>query len=219
MKTRALFLAPLLALLACEAKTNAPVEIAAICLPPDDAAVCSFSETCDAQFIGMNAMDTSVTSALWLVIEVQNQTLNNADPDTRPGGVNTQDAFVHEARVEFDGAPVSESRFPILGSARIPAEGTAVISVLAIDERVGAQFASLLPSLGDSVDVIGHMRLRGEYQDTTDFETGDFDVPIRVCNGCLGATLSVPCATAGDVRFICPPNDGQRPLTTACAAP
>jgi hypothetical protein len=216
MKTRALFLVPLLALLAC-AKTNAPIEVVAICLPPDDAEACEFADTCDAQSIGLSAMDTSVTDVLWLIIEVHNQTLNNANGDI--GRVNTQDAFVHEARVTFDGAAVSESRFPILGSAHVPADGSAVISVLGIDEAVGAEFISLLPAFGDKVDVVGHMRLRGVYADTTTFETGDFDVPIRVCNGCIGAFLSVPCPTLGDFRSICPRNDGQMPLSTSCSAP
>ena len=55
------------------------VQIAAICAPPDDAAICTFASTCDAQFIGITAIDTVQTNTLWLIVQVNNQTTNNAE--------------------------------------------------------------------------------------------------------------------------------------------
>jgi hypothetical protein len=214
MKTRALFLVPLLALLGCAAKTNAPIEVVALCAPPDDPKVCSFADECDAQYIGWSAIDLDETNFLWAIIQVNNQAANNGNTDI--GRVNTADAWVQEARVEFSGANVSESRYPILGTAYVPADGSSVISVLAISEAVAAEFAALVPPLG-TIDVVGTLRLRGVYADTTEFETGDFEIPIRVCRGCVGALVG--CPEAGDVVFTCPPNPGQLPARTACAAP
>jgi hypothetical protein len=213
MKTRALFLVPLLALLAC-AKTNAPIEVVAICAPPDDPKVCTFSDECDAQYIGWTVIDLDETNYLWTMIQVNNQAANNGNTDI--GRVNTADAWVQEARIEYRGANVADSRYPILGTASVPADGSAVISVLAVSEAVGTEFATQVPALG-TLDVVGTLRLRGVYADTTEFETGDFEIPIRVCRGCVGALAG--CADPTEVVFTCPPNPGQMPARTACAAP
>ncbi len=202
-----------LALAAC-AKNNASIEIAAVCAPPDDAQKCSFSSTCDAETIGRIRLDVAVTNYLWLFIQVNNQTPNNAKSDT--GRVNTNDAWVHEYTVTFDGISLPDAQATILGSAYVPAAGSAVISVTPITEALGNTLAGQIPA-GGARDVVGHLRLRGVYGDTTEFETGDFDIPIRLCSGCIGPGPGA-CATAGQFPFVCP-HWGQTPASVKCAQP
>ncbi len=212
MKTRTgLLLLPLAALAAC-ADNKVSVEIQTICAPPDDADKCMFASTCEAQNIGHNTLDVSVSNSLWLFLQVANQLPNNENlGDNR---LNSNDAWVNEYSVEFDIA-LPESTGPILGSAWIPAEGSSVISVLPINETVASTLGGVIPG-GAALDLVGHLRLRGVYGDTTEFETGVFDVPMRVCNGCVGPAPT--CPTAGDVLAVCP-KWGQSPASFKCVTP
>jgi hypothetical protein len=214
MKTRRALLLPLLAAAACTAQNNASVKVSAVCLPPDDPTACVFQSTCTGQYIGPNEMDVLVTNKLWAIIQVDNQLPNNENVAT--GRLNTNDAYVQEAHVEYSGAPLPITTAPILGSALVPAAGSAVISVLPVPESVGTflQGIGILP--GGQLDVVAKLRLRGVYGDTTKFETGVFEIPLRVCNGCVGA---LTCA-APAFPLTCPPDSaGQLPLSSACITP
>jgi hypothetical protein len=211
MKTRiGLLLLPLVALAAC-VDNNASIEIATICAAPDDATECAFSSSqCGQTWIGQTTLDISVSSSLWIMLQVNNQLPNNESLDENR--LNTNDAWVHGYVVEFDiGLPDVEAT--ILGAAWVPAENSTVVSLEPIDETAAAAL-SIIP-LGGGVDIVAHLRLRGVYGDTTEFETGEFDIPIRVCNGCMGVPA---CATAGDVRFFCP-KAGQLPASSECVTP
>jgi hypothetical protein len=221
MKTRLALLLPLLALAACKAENNASVRLAMVCAPPDDAAVCSFAETCEAEFIGQTFVEVTQTNHLWTFVQVDNQRPDNTDEDTFR--TNTSTAFVQEYDVEYVGLagmpPVNGA--PILGSATVPSEGSAVISIRPIPESVGnfllSDPASPLPA-GAFRDVVAKVTLRGVYGSTDEFETGEYEIPIRLCNGTCVVAFP-PCATATDVRFLCPFNPGQAPISTECAPP
>src|SRR5512138_293481 len=133
MKTRLVVLVPLVALLACRADNNASVLMAGVCAPPD---TCTFGSTCDQVTLDSIRMDLAAAPSLWLFVEMHNQMPNNSN--TGINKTNTNDAFVQEYEIEYVGAPLPTGRGPIFGSGRVPADGTTVISLLAINETVKA---------------------------------------------------------------------------------
>jgi hypothetical protein len=209
MKTRRSLLLALLSLAAC-ADNNASVRVTALCLPPEDPTTCTFSSTCDAQYIGQTIIDVGATNHLWTIVQVDNLLPNNGNTDTFR--TNTNDAFVQEYEVEYSGLPFPTATGSVLGSATVPAGGSTVISVLAVNE---ATAATLTVPAGSYADLVAKLRLKGVYADTTKFETGDFQIPVRVCNGCIG---SLTC-TLPDVPAYCPPNPGQMPASAKCVTP
>lgn len=226
MKTRLAFLLPLLATAGCTVGNSASVKVSGICLPPSDASSCTFSATCGNQYIGRNAIDIAETNHLWIVIQVDNQLPNNEDLSNFR--TNTNDAYVHEYVVEYTGTELPTATAPILGSAVVPASGSTVISVLPIPESIGAVIQANAPGPdavfgtaddvlppGSYIDGTAKLRLKGALGDTTSFETGVFEMPIRVCNGCLGVLT----CTAPDFPVFCPPNSGQLPLSATCVTP
>lgn len=201
MKTRiaALASAALLGALAaasgCTVDNNASVELQLICQPSTD---CSFSETCEQQYIGYPAFDRSVTrpaataGVMSVYLQVANQLPNNEDLSV--GRVNTNDAHVDEIVVEYEGAVTGEQSSGTINL--IPAEGTSVVKVPLV-----------LGTAGAAGEVLARVRLRGYYDHGARFETGEFPISIQVCTtGCVGS--------AGCLAGTCPPqSDGQRPLT------
>lgn len=201
MKTRLAALALALAGAACTADNNASVQVQRICAPPEDG--CTFSATCDLQYIGVVTMDTAVTDQLWLFLQVNNQLPD--DTDAQRGKLNTNDAFVEEYQVEYEGlaAPATSGRLQSL----VPAGGSAVVSVFPIPPAIGA-------SIAVTGDVIAKLRLKGKYGDEESFETARLEIPIRICSGCVGA----PVCADGSPAALCPPNPGQLPLAATCEA-
>jgi len=179
------------------ADDRASIQIQAICAPSDD---CTFSGRCDMQYIGFPTLDvaTSLTGRLWLFLQVENQLPDNEDLDA--GRLNTNDAHIDETTIEYDGAP-----FPpvaIGSNFSVQAGETAVVSVDAIPQPLDA----LTVLAAYEGEVVARVRFRGYYDDATRFETGEFPITIRVCNGCA----PVACAGAG----TCPPDsEGQLPIT------
>jgi len=195
MKTRLAALALATLALAC-ADNGASIEPFAICAPPEEE--CVFSSECDLQFIGRLALDQAVSPQLWIFIQVNNQLPVNGDLSA--GRVNTNDAFVTEYEVEYEGA-ASGSSMGRLQSV-VPASGSAVISV----------FLQPPPATGE---VVAKLRLKGNYADQSDFETAEFEIPITVCQGCLG----FPGCPVGEVlTSVCPPTAGQSPIAVTCEA-
>jgi hypothetical protein len=195
MKTRLSALALATLALAC-ADNGASLEPYAICAPPDDE--CVFSSECDAQFIGVVALDTAVSSQLWLFIQVNNQLPNNADLSA--GRVNTNDAFVTEYEVEYEGAGGGSSMGRL--QSVVPASGSAVISVFLEPPAVAGV-------------VVAKLRLKGKYTDQSEFETAEFEIPITVCQGCLGFSA---CPAGETLTSACPPTAGQSPIAVTCEA-
>jgi hypothetical protein len=203
MKTRALaVLVPLLALAGCTADNNVSIQVAALCAPPEDS--CTFDATCDAQFLGVNALDLAQTDFFWAFVEVHNQMLNNADESV--GRLNGHDAYVDEYSVEYDvrggTALPSITRKVDAGPAFVPAEGTAVVSVVPIPPEVGAHLVA-------GSQVVARVRLRGFLADQSDWETAEYPIPVEICSGCI-----LPPVCAGSL-FACP-QGGQSPASYIC---
>lgn len=208
MKTRLAPLALAIALAGCTADNNASIRIQSICSPPD---TCTFSSTCDLQYIGIITLDTAATDYLWLFLQVNNQLSDNSDPQR--GKLNTNDAFVEEYVVEYEGLTWTDPSTGATGGApaitgrlqsQVPAGGSAVVSVLPIPPGIGASASTI-------GTVVAKVRLKGKLGDEQPFETARMEIPIRICSGCVG----VPTCTTG-VPALCPPNPGQLPATASC---
>lgn len=198
MKTRLAALALALAGAACTGDNNASIQVQQICAPTED---CTFAATCDMQYIGVVTMDTALTDQLWLFLQVNNHLADDADEQR--GKLNTNDAYVEEYEVEYEGlaAPDVSGRLQTL----VPAGGSAVVSVFPIPSTVGAMIAT-------TGDVIAKLRLKGKYADESSFETAQIDIPIRICSGCT----AVPVCESGAAAGLCPPNPGQLPVAASC---
>jgi hypothetical protein len=215
MKTssRLLALAPI-ALAAC-VETKVPIEMFGICaLPEPDA--CSFEATCDGFYLGPNVIDISTAERLWLIVEVHNQLLSNEDPDL--GRANTHNAYIQDVRMTFSGLDLPATRHDI--QQVVPADGTSVISIYPItEETVTALGAAGIVGV---VDIIANVRLVGVLGDSSEFETEVYEIPVRVCDGCI----PIDTCPAGTFLGTCPPDpitlqpiQGQFPRTAACFTP
>lgn len=190
--------------------TAPSVAFTAVCAMPD-AATCAFAATCGAQYIGPTILDVSVTSPpqLFLGVEAHNQAADNSDPDT--GRVNTHDAYVQELDISYAGGALAIPSVTVRMQQGVPANGTAVLGIVPIPAGAGLTSASL--GAGTSTQVIAKVTGKGIFGDGSSFETPVFEVPITICNGCLGAFP--PCADPAQTLFVCP-QDGQRPVSVAC---
>lgn len=188
---------------------NASVQLQAVCFPTDD---CTFASTCDAQFIGLATLDVSLSSTYVAFVQVANQLQDNADAAT--GRTNTNDARIHEFRIEYD-APAGWMQDVTYraGPYQVPAEGTAVIGLTPIPAAIGASLPPVVPDQAVGTDplvtVIAKVRARGEYDNGSTFETGVFEMPIRICDGCLASRSF---CSDGTPTAVCP-SDGQSPFT------
>jgi hypothetical protein len=201
MKTRALILAlPLVALAACR-DNRASVNVQAICAVPD---TCKFqSGTCDAVYISYPTIDAGMTDSLMLFIQVANQL---PDITNIPNGrTNTNDAHVDQTVVDFEGPALSQAILQT--NMRIPANGSSVIGIEVIPASINpaAALQAYAPAGLPARDMIANLKLRGYYDDGTRFETGEFPIGIRVCQGMGCSTVVCPAGT-----LYCPA-PGQAP--------
>ncbi len=188
--------------------TAPTVSFSAICSMPD-ATTCAFGGTCDAQILLPAEIDLSITNELFLGIEAHNQALDNSDPNT--GRVNTHDAYVQEIDISYAGGALAIPSVTARMQQRVPANGTAVLGIVPIPAGAGLTAASL--GAGTSTQVIATVTGKGIFADGSSFETPEFEIPIIVCNGCLGAIP--PCADPTQTLLVCP-QDGQQPVSFTC---
>jgi hypothetical protein len=210
MTRRSLVLALALAATACT-KEAPTVSFGPICVPPDSADTCTFAATCDAQFIGESYLDVTQTDRLWLVVEMTNSVADSSDSSS--GRVNGQDAYLQELRATYAGAlALPPTRIRV--ASTIPAAGTQVVSAFLFE---GAGLVPASVAAGATANVVVKVTGHGVFGDGSSFETPPWEVPVKVCSGCVGPRPA--CPTAGDVLFVCPPNWGQSPASATCAAP
>ncbi len=196
----------------CVQKGMDTINVDGICSLPD---TCSFSAgACSTFELSRPVVDVSLANSLQLYLNVRNQLPVGGEEGST---TNTHDAQVKDASISYDAAgggalALGGSSMDTFGT--VPAAGAAVVKVYVIPEEAMVRLAALgvpafTPTAPNYWEYVARVRLSGTYQDTSKFESGDFEVPFRVCNGCL-----TPCATG----VTCPPNnDGQTPAI--CAAP
>lgn len=209
MNTRALLLAlPLVVLAGCKEDNLASVQIQGICVPTDD---CTFSNSCDAFYLGVPTLDVASSSLdrLWLILQLENQLTDNSNSNTFR--TNTNDAHVDQAVIEYEGLALPRQ---VLGlNYTIPVNDTNLVSVEVIPDALNAsaQLAAYAPT-ADPRELLAKVVIRGYYDDGTRFETGEFPVSVRICSGCVTATSGL--CPGGATAATCPPaSNGQLPLS------
>jgi hypothetical protein len=188
----------------CAQKAQDSVQIVGLCSLPDD---CAFpSGGCDTFDLARPVVDVSAATSLQLVLDVRNQLSTNGGGDE--GSTNTHDAQITEAAMSYSSLTAG---FSLGGSsmhpvAHVPAEGEATAFVYVIPEEAMVRLKALgVPAFDGTnyVDMVANVKLKGTFQDGSTFETGEYEQPFRVCNGCI-----VPCAAG----VACPPDaEGQSP--------
>lgn len=196
MKTRLAALALASVALAC-ADNGASIQPFAICSPPDSATECSFESTCDMVHMGPLAMDPGLPS-MSVFLQVNNQLPNNEDLSA--GRLNTNDAYVTEYEVEWEGAATIGT---VVGKTQavVPAGGSTVVALLLQRPAAGGQ-------------VVAKLRLKGHYADESEFETAAYETPLIV-----GAVPPPVCPTGEVLKGTCGGSVGQIPLGYECEAP
>lgn len=202
MKRTAVLLLVLLAT-ACT-RPEATVAFNQVCAPPA-ADSCTFPATCNLQNLDIYQLDVGQSGRLWVVIEMKNQHPNNEDLPS--GRVNTGDAFVEEIEVSYIGG-LPDLRYRTQG--RIPAAGTTVLSVFPLDGVPATAVAA-----GTSRVVVAKVKAKGTFGDGGTFETAELEIPVTLCNGCLGPPPA--CVDPAAVLSTCPPDSwGQTPVSAGC---
>jgi hypothetical protein len=229
MNPRALALAlAAVSLGACRIDNMTSLQVAAICLPPDDATTCTFEAECgNTEWIGVTTMDAVATDVLHLVVQVNNQLDDNEDRGT--GRANGHDAYVTEMDVEYS-SPVAIPRWrQAIGPYLVPADGAGSLSIFPIDvatpgSRAAQAAIEAAVPVGGSYRLVANVRLLGKYQDERDFETAVFPVAIDVCDGCLFggldpaqiAAFDCDAVATGAQHYVACPNIGQAPAQVDC---
>jgi hypothetical protein len=190
--------------------TPPSVAFTTICSMPD-AATCSFGDTCGAQILFPPVIDLLYTNELFLGIEAHNQAQDNSDPAS--GRINTHDAYVQEVDISYAGGALLIPSTATRMQQRVPANGTAVLGMLAIPASAGLTGASL--GLGNSTQVIATVKGKGIYGDGSSFETPEFDILITICNNCLVGIVPTGCADPAQTPSWCP-QAGQEPFSFKC---
>jgi hypothetical protein len=201
MKTRAFLLVLPLAAIALGgcADNAASIEFQGICVPKGD---CSFSGKCDSYVVVNPTLDSAVTQHMTMFFQLKNQLADNASTDLQR--LNTNDANVEEAAIEYSGNAGLSGKVAFGLAGQVPAAGTAVVGVDVIPG-----FASGLnmtpPAYPVFLEAVAQVRLRGHYVDGSSFETAPFQVTIDVTTGapqtrtCAGA-----CPQVGQYPAGCP---------------
>lgn len=220
LTNRTLLLAPLL-LAAC-VDNKATVELRHVCAPPETAAECSFAESCDAVSLAPFQFDVSAGSPrMWMFVEVGNQLENNGNPGL--GRVNTNDAFVQEAVITYEGGGLALSEASHRLQQMVPPEGTQVLSLYPLPDSAAFELSTF--TITGLVDIVAKLKLKGVYGDGSAFESAAYEIPIRVCNGCLNSGGLTGCPKVGDLLFTCPPGVvlgglvSQTPASFECVTP
>jgi hypothetical protein len=222
LPNRTLVLAPLLLLAAC-VDNKVSIELRHVCAPPDTASTCAFAATCDAVSLTPFFFDVGAgSSRMWLFVEVGNQLESNAA--TGDGRVNSRDAFVQEAVITYEGGGLGLASASHRLQQMISPGTTQVLSLFPLPDSATAELATF--TITGIVDIVAKLKLKGVYGDGSSFETGEYEIPIRICNNCLNAGGPLGCPTAGDLLFACPPDAvtsggqlAQLPASTECVAP
>jgi len=179
----------------CTVENTASMQPHSVCSMPDD---CTFSSTCDAQYIGDLKLDVSGGVPMWLAVEMHNQLANNADEEL--GRVNTHDAHFESYSLSYSSPvpgvdPATLTGIPSSGGRTqqiIPAGGSSVVGFEAFPIGVVAALQAAGPAVGPDYDeFVVKVTFKGRYEDGSEWEA-PFKVAVRVCQDCVFAACSDP---------------------------
>jgi hypothetical protein len=175
-----------------------------------------------ALFRGSGFLDTSVGDGGYqAVLLVGNQMAQRGDAEQlKPETGRIQFYEVETEILDASGNSLGDVFFQTVSGFADPATNT--------DPGYGLVAATLIPgsmSAGLSGTIVSRVIIRGTSLGGNDVETGFWDFPIEVCNGCLRDSCLLPASCDDDIEPVC--NLGQDALhdcryvqaTNPCAGP
>jgi hypothetical protein len=198
--------------LACSQPNFATLELFQLCFPPTPDATtggCGLpSNKCDKVQAGVSVLDVGTAPDLLLLLQINNQQPNNADTST--GRVNTNDALILEYRIRYEGANLAPVVVPATPD-QVPAASSQVSFIPVVPRSTANQLRSIVTGTSPTT-VFAFVKAAGRFYDDRTFETGEYRIPVDVCNGCVGVFACVPPKTRLGVCL----QDGQLPATISC---
>ena len=199
MKTRTLAAATLaLGLSACAAEFS-PVSIFELCKPPDPDTAngsCLYPATCEAGFAGTPVLDvTTAKIDFRLPVQINNELLDNSL--AADGRINTNNALIQSFEMTYTG--VAAASWNVGASVRVPTKGSSGAVLRLIQYPFDPAFT---PAGSAFTNIVVNVRGHGILDSQDSFTTAWFQVPVRVCAGCLASSLV---CTPPAVLVTCPP--------------
>jgi hypothetical protein len=201
----------LLLSLACSQSNFGTVELFQLCFPPtpDSTGGCALpANKCDKVQADVSVLDVGTAPDLLLLLQINNQQPNNADTST--GRINTNDALVLEYRIRFEGANLTPVVVPAT-PVQVPAANSQVAFIPVVPRSTTNQLRSIVTGVNPTT-VFAFVKAAGRFYDDRTFETGEYRIPVDVCNGCVGVFGCL----APKIRVGVCLQDGQLPATISC---
>lgn len=151
--------------------------------------VCTYTNDSQQASMSEGALDVGVRDHYVATLLVGNQLIGRGDPQlvrAEPNRVHLNGAIVRVT--ETSGALLGEFTASATGVADPQANnspGYGVLIVTAIDGPTAAKIAATIPDRATTKQVLVNMKAFGRTLGGVDVETGEFQLPIRVCKGCL----------------------------------
>ena len=186
-----------LGLSACSAEFS-PVGIFAICSPPtpdNTTGSCLYPATCETIFAGTPVLDvTTAQLDFRMPVQINNALTDNSNKAN--GRINTNDAFIQSFEMTYTGASVQP--WTIGASITVPTAGSsgAVLRLIPVE-----YFPALVPPGSATMSMVVNVRAHGILASQDSFTSAWFQVPVRVCAGCLASSLA---CTPPAVLVSCP---------------
>ena len=149
---------------------------------------CTYTNDPTQPILPSGRLDVAISQAYIATVLFGNQLIARGDqlqPRAESNRANIQGAVVH--LTDANGGTLGD--FTSLGtgfadpsSNNVPGYG--VTQVPLTDATSAAALAASLKTRGESVTIIASFKLFGTTIGNTDVETGSFDFPLEVCNGC-----------------------------------
>jgi hypothetical protein len=136
-------------------------------------------------------LDIGVRDSYFAVLLVGNQMIPRGDPllvRAESSRFHVNGAVVRVTEPGPDGELINEFTAVSSGfadQAQNNAPDYALAGVTVIDAETKNRIAGQLPTAGDTKLVVAHIAVFGRTLGGQDLESGEFQLPIRVCNGCL----------------------------------
>jgi hypothetical protein len=173
---------------------------------------CSYTADPQAPGLLLPRADLGVTDSYFRVLLVANQLIPRNDPNNNRAESNRVHVNGAVVRVtETDGTLIREFTSEANGFADPSNNGSpgySVIGIVAIDAPTRDAIVTQLPNRQVSKTVIATIKAFGTTLGGRDVESGEFRLPIQVCNGCL-----VDFSTGNDDTATVQPNC-LKPLST-----
>ncbi|MDB4933385.1 MAG: hypothetical protein JWP87_357 [Labilithrix sp.] len=178
--------------------------------------ICTYTNDATQPELFQARLDVGIADSYFAVLLVGNQLIPRTDPNNNRAESNRVHVTGAVVRVtEADGSLIREFTSPSTGFADPGNNGAAeygVMGIVGLDAPTRDLILPSLPNRKVSKTVIMNIKAFGQTLGGEDVESGEFQLPMQVCNGCL-----VDFSTGNDDTSMVQPNC-SKPATQAAAA-